>query len=235
MSKITIIEGNSNDKDNMRAFMVKGEPGDSPTASVTKEGNTATITITDYNGTTTTTLTDGVDGVSPTASVSKTGKVSTLTVTDESGTTTTTINDGEDGEVNVIDTFNTQEDKHTNAPSINAVENFVKPTSFTITPGTGVTGFSNNSFYKVNNMCHANGLISLSNDLVTNNWNIVGTLPQGCMPPQDSAQWFPCVCLETSYANPVSGFIQFDYLGNISVWCKASSKKYVIFTADWLV
>ena len=28
MSKITIIEGNSNDKDNVRAYMVKGEKGD---------------------------------------------------------------------------------------------------------------------------------------------------------------------------------------------------------------
>ena len=28
MSKITIIEGNSNDKDNVRAIMVKGEKGD---------------------------------------------------------------------------------------------------------------------------------------------------------------------------------------------------------------
>lgn len=65
MSKITIIEGNSNDKDNVRAFIVKGEPGDdgiSPTATVTKTDGVATITIVDKNGTTTATVSDGEKG-----------------------------------------------------------------------------------------------------------------------------------------------------------------------------
>ncbi|MDE7341711.1 MAG: hypothetical protein K2N80_14355 [Lachnospiraceae bacterium] len=39
-----------------------GEDGFSPTATVTKEGNTATITITDKNGTTTASISDGKDG-----------------------------------------------------------------------------------------------------------------------------------------------------------------------------
>lgn len=39
-----------------------GEDGFSPTASVTKVGNKATITITDKNGTTTATISDGKDG-----------------------------------------------------------------------------------------------------------------------------------------------------------------------------
>ena len=45
-----------------------GPPGFSPIANVTKSGDTATITITDKNGTTTATVkdgTDGADGVTP--------------------------------------------------------------------------------------------------------------------------------------------------------------------------
>ena len=85
---------------------LKGQDGFSPTASVSKSGNTATITITDKNGTTTTTIQDGQDGrngqdgsdgFSPTASVSKSGNTATITITDQTGTTTTTISDGQDG------------------------------------------------------------------------------------------------------------------------------------------
>lgn len=64
MSKITIIEGNSNDKDQIRNYMVKGERGDdgvSPTFETSKTGNVATITITDVEGTHTVELEDGVD------------------------------------------------------------------------------------------------------------------------------------------------------------------------------
>lgn len=90
-AKMTIIEGNSNDKDNVRAYMVKGEAGVSPTFETSKTGGTATITITDAEGTHTVELDDGV---SPTISSSKTGSVTTLTITDADGTETATINDG---------------------------------------------------------------------------------------------------------------------------------------------
>lgn len=64
MSKITIIESNANDRDNVRNYMVKGERGDdgvSPTFETSKTGNVATITITDVEGTHTVELEDGVD------------------------------------------------------------------------------------------------------------------------------------------------------------------------------
>lgn len=95
MSKITIIEGNSNDKDNVRNYMVKGEPGAdgvSPSASVTRGTNKATIEVTDAEGTTSS---DVFDGVSPIVEVSKTNGVTTITITDAEGTHTATINDGE--------------------------------------------------------------------------------------------------------------------------------------------
>lgn len=41
---------------------INGQDGVSPTATVTKSGNTAIITITDKNGTTTATISDGKDG-----------------------------------------------------------------------------------------------------------------------------------------------------------------------------
>ncbi|MDV3426960.1 MAG: hypothetical protein LIR50_07205 [Bacillota bacterium] len=83
-----------------------GVDGYSPTASVTKSGSTAIISITDKNGTTTASIsdgtngtngTDGEDGYSPTATVTKTGKIATITITDKNGTTTTQISDGADG------------------------------------------------------------------------------------------------------------------------------------------
>ena len=61
MSKMTIIEGNSNDKDNVRAYMVKGEPGVSPTIGVSKEDGVTTLTIKDAEGTHTETIADGDD------------------------------------------------------------------------------------------------------------------------------------------------------------------------------
>ena len=78
----------------------QGVPGYSPSASVSKSGDTATITITDKNGTTTASVSDGADGqngYSPTASVSKSGDTATITITDENGTTTATVSDGQDG------------------------------------------------------------------------------------------------------------------------------------------
>ena len=77
-----------------------GADGYSPTATVAKSGDTATITITDKNGTTTAQVSDGTDGApgadgfSPIATVSKSGTTTTISITDEQGTTTATVNDG---------------------------------------------------------------------------------------------------------------------------------------------
>lgn len=79
-----------------------GSDGFSPSASVSKADGTATITITDKDGTTTATVSDGIngtngqDGVSPTASVSKSGGTATISITDKDGTTTAEISDGDD-------------------------------------------------------------------------------------------------------------------------------------------
>ncbi len=86
----------------------QGEDGYSPSASVSKVGHTATISITDENGTTTAEIedgTDGEDGFSPSASVSKSGHTATVTVTDKNGTTSVEIEDGEDGEPGVTPDF----------------------------------------------------------------------------------------------------------------------------------
>ena len=76
----------------------------SPSATVEKVGDTATITITDKDGTTTATVSDGEDGqdgqdgYSPKATVSKSGDKATISITDKDGTTTAEISDGEDGQ-----------------------------------------------------------------------------------------------------------------------------------------
>lgn len=62
MAKMIIIEGNSNDKDNTRVLMVKGERGDdgiSPTVTTSKTAGVTTITITDAEGTHTAEIDDG--------------------------------------------------------------------------------------------------------------------------------------------------------------------------------
>ena len=80
-----------------------GQDGVSPVATVSKSGSTATISITDANGTTTAQISDGtngtngqdgVDGFSPSASVSKSGDTATITITDKNGTTTAQVKDG---------------------------------------------------------------------------------------------------------------------------------------------
>ena len=80
-----------------------GEDGYSPAATVSKTDSTATITITDKNGTTTAQISDGQDGqdgqdgFSPIANVTKSGDTATITITDKTGTTTATVSDGTDG------------------------------------------------------------------------------------------------------------------------------------------
>lgn len=86
-----------------------GLDGFSPIAKVTQTSTGATITITDKDGTTTASVSNGKDGakgdtgdpgapgVSPTVTTSKSGKVTTITIKDAAGTKTATINDGADG------------------------------------------------------------------------------------------------------------------------------------------
>lgn len=102
MAKVTIVDGNEEielstaPKENIKAFMVKGEPGSdgvSPTVSVSKTDGTATINITDKDGTKSTSIDDGF---SPIVDVSKENRVTTLTITDAEGTETVEIPDGID-------------------------------------------------------------------------------------------------------------------------------------------
>ena len=77
-----------------------GADGFSPIATVAKSGDTATISITDAEGTTTAEITDGTDGTngadgfSPIATVTKSGDTATISITDAEGTTTATVTDG---------------------------------------------------------------------------------------------------------------------------------------------
>ena len=102
MAKITIIDGNDEielstaPKENIKAYMVKGEPGTdgvSPTITASRTGKVTTLTITDKNGTTSTDINDGVD---PTVTTSKVDRTTTMTITDINGTRTTEIYDGID-------------------------------------------------------------------------------------------------------------------------------------------
>lgn len=89
---------------------VDGSDGTSAYCSVSKSGNTATITCTDANGTTTAQVSDGTngsngqdgtpgaDGSSAYCSVSKVGSTATITCTDKNGTTTATVSDGQNGQ-----------------------------------------------------------------------------------------------------------------------------------------
>lgn len=102
MAKITIIDGNDEielstaPKENIKAYMVKGEPGTdgvSPTITASRTGKVTTLTMTDKNGTTSADINDGVD---PTVTTSKVDRTTTMTITDINGTRTTEIYDGID-------------------------------------------------------------------------------------------------------------------------------------------
>ena len=82
---------------------IQGNPGAdgfSPIATVTKTGDTATISITDKTGTTTASISDGTngtngtngqDGFSPIANVTQSGGITTISITDKIGTTTSSV------------------------------------------------------------------------------------------------------------------------------------------------
>lgn len=102
MPKITIIDGvdeielSTAPEENIKAYMVKGEPGTdgvSPTISASRSGKTTTITITDKNGVASTDINDGID---PTVTTSKVDRTTTVTITDVNGTRQTEIYDGID-------------------------------------------------------------------------------------------------------------------------------------------
>ena len=82
---------------------VQGDPGINARAYVTQNTGSATITIEDFEGTTTATVYDGADGqpgtpgFSPSASVTQTASGATISITDEQGTTTANITNGVDG------------------------------------------------------------------------------------------------------------------------------------------
>lgn len=103
------LKGDKGDTGDTGEAGADGQDGFSPSASVSKVGGTATITITDKDGTTTASVNDGqdgadgsdgqdgADGFSPSASVSKVGSTATITITDKDGTTTAEVHDGSGG------------------------------------------------------------------------------------------------------------------------------------------
>ena len=85
---------------------IDGQDGYSPIATVTKRGSTAIITIQDANGTTSASVTDGVDGVTPSFSIGTVETVSpdtdasaTITGTDENPVLNLRIPRGLPGEI----------------------------------------------------------------------------------------------------------------------------------------
>lgn len=74
-----------------------GDDGYSPTANVSKSGKTATITITDKNGTTSAQVedgTDGTDGISPTVTITPIIGGHRITITDADGEHSADVMDG---------------------------------------------------------------------------------------------------------------------------------------------
>lgn len=79
----------------------KGEPGFSPSASITAIDGGHRLTITDADGTETADIMDGVDGddgISPTVSVTTTADGHRVTITDRNGSTTFDVTNGKDGQ-----------------------------------------------------------------------------------------------------------------------------------------
>lgn len=116
-----------------------GQDGFSPIANVSKSGSVATISITDKNGTTTTTISDGQngqdgtngqDGYSPSASVSQSGDTTTISITDKNGTTTASIDLSNKQDIIQYSTMPTA-----SASNVNKIAQFTGTTDNTYTNG----------------------------------------------------------------------------------------------------
>ena len=138
--KATIIEGNSNNKDDVRVFMVKGEKGNngvSPIIELERENKTVTIRVTDAEGIKETDVEDGVSPiVTPTES---TGKV-VISITDIDGTRNTTISDPviTTSKSNGVTTISITDKNGTRTANINDGETYEVPAG-------GVIGFEGNT------------------------------------------------------------------------------------------
>lgn len=101
--------------------LLKGNDGYSPTAIVTKNGNTTTVTITDINGTTTSEIVDGADGsngsdgYSPTTLVTKIDNGYDIVITDSNGEKSFQIYNGTNG-LNGTDGYSPTIVEKTNEP-----------------------------------------------------------------------------------------------------------------------
>lgn len=87
---LTLPKGDKGDTGATGSTGPAGADGYSPTATVSKSGDTATITITDKNGTTTASVTDGADGAAGAAATIVVGTTSTL----PAGSSATVTNSG---------------------------------------------------------------------------------------------------------------------------------------------
>lgn len=97
-AKINVVDNGDNSY-TVDAEIPRGDPGVTPIAQVVKANGTATIEITDVNGTTRETVSDGI---SPVANVVRTGDTSRITITDVNGTTTADVKDGVTPVANVV-------------------------------------------------------------------------------------------------------------------------------------
>lgn len=152
-SQMTIDE--IDDRIDLKLEDFGGADGFSPDAKVTQTSTGATITITDKDGTTTATITNGAkgdkgdtvkgdDGISPTVAVSKSGKVTTISITDKDGTKTATINDGADGKTPVKGTDYADGKDGTSVTVSNVSES-------TASGGTNVVTFSDGKKVNIKN------------------------------------------------------------------------------------
>lgn len=227
MSKITIIEPNTSDKDQIRNYLVKGERGDdgvSPTVETSKTGDTATITITDVEGEHEVEL---KDGVSPTVETSKSGKVTTVTITDAEGTHTATINDGEDGATTNIINSETLTDKTTQTYSANIVDTLLGDKA----DASDISDLENTKFAK-DNITSLSTTVTVANGSVQNSSII--SLPTGFTRTNSFVIGYKFSSSDEAYDNEADQRRVQMGSGNISVnpeikyW--TSSSLYVGFT-----
>lgn len=144
---------------------LKGETGDdgySPTATVTKSGTTATISITDKNGTTTATISDGTDGVGV-ASGGTTGQVLTKKSNTDYDTAWTTVNSATWG--NITGTLSDQTDLNTALSGKQA----------TLVSGTNIKTINNNSLLGSGNISVQETLVSGTNIKTIGGNSILGS------------------------------------------------------------
>lgn len=244
MSKMTIIEGNSNDKDNTRVFMVKGEKGFSPTVTISKTAGVTTITITDVEGTHTAQINDGeAFAVTEETGIQDCNNYKVAGMYHFTDIPAHTPTNTQIGWLSVISSNSgdtkqiwLQEDANIYTRFYNNTTNTWSSWAKSLTPKSFTLTFVNPASYEncfaLDNIININFNVYSSNEITADQWVTVATIPTGYRP--SSNVYLNAFGCGEGWANPVAVPMSINTNGEISVRVSTAIKR-VIVSGSYLI